>query len=557
MKKLLLTYCLCCLSITLNAQDLNCKEKIISLHETYKVYNDALSTNKNEINNLKKVITTNSLKKIDSLFKRNAVHNDSLHAIYSRFLHYKMVCLDLKFVKDSIKKWFPTSAPLAKDESLKMEETETVVYSYFGKDQIITENFIDNNTPQGRVLKEVISNTNEESYFGDITIPKEHEEFYFLYKSKKKDSKKDSKMVDSNKKYTFKKIELELRDGSFTNIRVTVGYQGNTHTFENHIGVSFMYFATKAKENILFYKQSIINNKVTKNNELGNLFIRLSDVMSYNYKTGNHFIPHDLTLELPKNDINGAPTNKIAPAAYQIKQKTYLDKIVEFRTYTDFLSLFGEGNNGLVSIEANAKFYVFPFPRPIGITQAQWEFLPSITTNITYNRFEEGDKIVSIPATNFTTNLDLIEKRFLRVGANVNIFQVKHKSFPIKASIYSTLNYQLTQVNINNILENAKGFSYGVGLGFSTKRFNNFGFNIHIDYSKYDYKNSNTTEILRNIIPVVRGQAEVFYHPTKSPNQAVFTRLSTFNHVGKDNNQAFYQFQFGYKFSIGSRTVKK
>ena len=41
------------------------------------------------------------------------------------------------------------------------------------------------------------------------------------------------------------------------------------------------------------------------------------------------------------------------------------------------------------------------------------------------------------------------------------------------------------------------------------------------------------------------------------PNQAIFARLRTFNNSAPENNEAFYQFQFGYKFSIGTRAVKK
>lgn len=538
-------------------QTLDCEKDIKALSDSFNVYNNFLKVNKIKIDSLKINITTTSLKKIDSIYKKSCLYSKKLDSIYKKFSSYKMVCLDLKMKEKLIDSLFKHTEPKLCDQQFEEKTAETQTYLYFNENQIIKEDVIDKTTTQGRVLSEVLSNTNEKSYFGDITIPKENEEFYFLYKPKKRNSKKDSTLVDSDKKYTFKKLELEVKDGVFTSIRVTVGYNGNMHTFENNTAVSFMYFSTRAKDNILFYKQSIVNNKAGKNNKLGSLFIRLSDVMNYNYKMGNHFIPSDLTLELPKNTNDNVATNKNGPATYQIKQETYLDKIVEFRTYTDFLSLFGEENNGLVSVEANAKFYIFPYPRQLFDWQAYWELLPSITTNVTYNRFEEGSKIVQIPATNFKNDLDLIEKRFLTLGGNLNVFQFKHKNFPVKATVFGTANYQLTQVNADSVLQNAKAFSYGFGLNLSAKRFNNFGFNINGDISWYDYKNSNTLDILNKKIPVLKAQAEIFYHPTKSPNQAIFARLTTYNYMGTENDQAFYQFQFGYKFSIGSRTVKK
>jgi hypothetical protein len=77
------------------------------------------------------------------------------------------------------------------------------------------------------------------------------------------------------------------------------------------------------------------------------------------------------------------------------------------------------------------------------------------------------------------------------------------------------------------------------------------------ELSWFDYKNFNDYDniALPDKIPVFRNEAEIFYHPNGNPNQAIFTRLITYNYMGSENNQAFYQFQFGYKFAIGNRTT--
>lgn len=561
MKKLILI-CAVLFTIITQAQEerTNCKKELEKLASSIKVNESTLYKELDEFDKIVSKISINAfntdlvnLLEEKKLFINNL--KDTLSTSISKAKSLKESCILIKAItkketenllkEDILEK---LSSKLKEIDKTDPKETETQVYSYFGKDQVIKNDFIDKSTVQGRVLNSVLSNINEESYFGDITIPKENQVFSFI--------NSDYKEL-TEEKYKFKKLEVEIRDGSFADIRVTVSYKGNLHTFENYVGVSLMYFSSIAKKQKLFYAQSIISNQNYKSKDFNDKYIRLSDVMDYKYSMGNHYIPHDLTIELPKKDVNDQKTNATSSASYEIKQETYLDKIVEFRTYTDFLSLFGEGNNGLVSVEANAKFYIFPYPRQIFDWKSQWEFLPSIIPQLTYNKFEESNNVVSIPTSNFTNYLDLIEKRYLAMGANLNVFQFKHKNFPITATLFGAVNYQLTQVNINSTSDNAKAFGYGVGINLGAKRFNNFGFNLQGELAWYDYKNSNTLSELDIRVPVIKAQAEVFYHPTKSPNQAIFMRLATYNYMGTSNDQAFYQFQFGYKFSIGSRTITK
>ncbi len=51
-------------------------------------------------------------------------------------------------------------------------------------------------------------------------------------------------------------------------------------------------------------------------------------------------------VNIPRKDINDEQTNLTAPTTYQIKENTYLDKIIELRAYTDFLALFSDADNG-------------------------------------------------------------------------------------------------------------------------------------------------------------------------------------------------------------------
>ncbi|MDE1207600.1 hypothetical protein [Tenacibaculum larymnensis] len=555
-------YVLC---INGQTQTINCELEIKKLRSTYENYNKTLEEKKQEIAETKKSITQESLDKLSTLIKDRKAYIDSLNLTYAKFTSYKNVCTNIP--ADSIASWFPYKEPPTRETIAKeaeQEETveEPVTYSYFNENIIISEdiNGAEKTSREKKVFNQVLKQVNQEAYFGDITIPKEGQEFCFYKKKSSNDTINKSDPVRLPlKKYKFKKIDIEIRDGSLADIQVLVEYKGSLLLFENYVGVSFLRYGYWASENFLFYSQKQPTTNVDEK-EFENLRIRLSDVLMYKYKIGNNYVPHDLTLELPKEDIDGNKTNLTAPATYQIKQDTYLDKIVELRAYTDFLALFGESDNGLVQLEGSAKFYVFPFSRQIFSSSMQYEFLKSITPYVHYAKFEEDKGLVTATGGVIGNTLDLVEKRFLTVGGEVNFFEVYQKNYPMKMNFFGTIDYNLTRVqNDTQGVENLKALSYGGGISLSSKRFNNFGFNYKLGLHWFDYKSYNGSSAidLDFKVPVVKNQAEVFYHPNKNPNQAIFARLVTYNYKGSESDEAFYQFQFGYKFSIGSRTVKK
>ena len=545
-------YVLC---INGQTQTINCESEIKKLSSTYENYNKTLEEKKQEIDETKKSITQESLDKLSLLINDRKAYIDSLNLTYAKFTSYKNVCTNIH--ADSIASWFPHKEPptqetIARDTAQEETVEEPVTYSYFNEDVIISEdvNGAERTSREKKVFNQVLKQVNQEAYFGDITIPKEGQEFCFYNNEHKR---------QDTLKYKFKKIDIEIRDGSLADIQVLVEYKGSMLLFENYVGVSFLRYGYWASKNYLFYSQKQPTTNVDEA-EFENLRIRLSDVLMYKYKIGNNYVPHDLTLELPKEDIDGNETNLTAPATYQIKQDTYLDKIVELRAYTDFLALFGESDNGLVQLEGSAKFYVFPFSRQIFSSSMQFEFLKSITPYVHYAKFEEDKGLVAATGGVIGNTLDLVEKRFLTVGGEVNLFEVYQKNYPMKMNFFGTVDYNLTRVqNDNQGVENLKALSYGGGISLSSKRFNNFGFNYKLGLHWFDYKSYNGSSAidLDFKVPVVKNQAEVFYHPNKNPNQAIFARLVTYNYKGNESDEAFYQFQFGYKFSIGSRTVKK
>jgi hypothetical protein len=602
-----------------SAQKSNDKEaaetEFKNLNEVFSKYLNLYNTTNDQLKKKNTELSGKSddahLKKIQDLFKEAKAYNDTLAVKYQLFLNYKGVFMDKGVKEADIDNWFGY-----KDQNFtKSPETvtDTNVYMYFGKNKVLEEDiFKGKNDEASQILRSVINNKGEKSYFGDIIIPKDKEEFYF-YKyierkdikkikeefkkeednfNKSKDSTNIKEFLKTNKfvvekkydcgdyilqpklMYKFKKLDVEIKDGYFCDIRVFVeDGEGNEHVFTNQIGISILFFSNFGTRKMMSYKSSIRKNSYSAYKEYTDekmkyVFISLSDVMSYNYKVGNHYIPHDIALELPTKPNE----NENGNAIYQIKQETYLEKILELRAYTDFLTLFGDSQNGLAQVEGKAKFYLFPYPfRFFGSkrTLGQIEYFPAVSPSVNYSRFEKDSRYVQTKLDSTNTNyvvkndIDLVEKRYLVMGLDLEVLKWQNKNAPVSLSLYGLLNYNISEMNIHTvndtITKSVKAMGFGGGLHLSTKRFNNFGFDYKAEFSWYDFQNFNTYQsekiMLPPIIPIFRNEAEVFYHPNGNPNQAIFARLITYNYLGSSNNQAFYQFQFGYKFAIGNRSV--
>jgi hypothetical protein len=593
--------------------DSTAKSFYIGLNTNFKKEQPQLDTLKIAFKKIKESVSIHSLsealfKSLDSIRQKIRANDKISDSLYNLAKESETYFVNAKNVnKNSIeKKWAPDIFKYVPDTMPETKDTiqKTTVYTYISKDFIFApDSIFRQNTRAQRILKEELAQKSE-TYFGDITIPKENQKFNFYWNKRntiekkisrgkdnigeptklkhktKKYKEKHKKLVNNLEQskdvqkqklkdlkkspvsYRFKKIDIEIKDGEFSDIKVYVEYNGSTHIFSNKKGVGLLRFSSVAQKNYLFYKQSIIGSTKFSLDTMRKFCIRLSDVMVYDYKIGNHYVPNNLTLELPKKDIHDSLTNKNGSAEYQIKQETDLNKIVELRTYSDFLALFGNSDNGLVQVEGKAKFYVFPFP--MKIWGAQCEVLSSLSPHVSYSRFASsaGDVNLNSNKDSILSALDLVKKRYLTMGVEGNFFNFEQKDYPVEASLYGFANYQLSKVNLGNDsvpkLNDIKALSLGFGLELTAKRLNNFGFNYRFELAWYNYRDFNNIENLftpKKLLFVIRNEAEVSYHPTSSVNSAVFIRLLTFNNSRHNNNEAFYQFQFGYKFSIGNRKM--
>jgi hypothetical protein len=126
-------------------------------------------------------------------------------------------------------------------------------------------------------------------------------------------------------------------------------------------------------------------------------------------------------------------------------------------------------------------------------------------------------------------------------------------------TLYATARYNVANIKENDSTNvDFKSLSLGGGLRIDVKRFNNFGLSLKSEMTKVDTNEFNDYSFVHNPgdFWVFRNEAEIFYHPAEDESQSIFLRLNTFNNATSGNDQAFFQLQFGYRFSVGLNKVK-
>lgn len=460
-----------------------------------------------------------------------------------------------KNVPDSIiNKSFPEedNFTFLDENGVNDENSETKVYYYFGKDKVINEQDGLFKDKKYNLIFNDILEAKSENYLGDFVIPQ-----------------RGQKIISNNKSFYFKSIKIHIREGSLDEIQLLVTDEDNNELlFENQIPISLLRATRLFSSNSLFFRTATSNNKNTPidikkyKDEYHSIFI--SDVLVYIPNPGDNYIPEDLTLEFPSK-TNGNDDNINSAIKYKINQNTSLQNIVELRTYTDFLSLFTENSaNGIVQLEGKADFFVAPT-----LVSANWPFrfylFKKISPFVNFSKIEKDVRNVGLTGVagsqTIENSLDILQKSYLKMGLNLSVISLKiAKEFPFECNFYATAKYQISDLmKADSTIVDYKSFGAGGGLALEFKRFNNFGFIYSIDMTNYKANGFNNIVGIENPDKfwVLKNEAEVYYYPNKTKQQSIFLRLKTFNNTTKGNDEAFYQFQFGYRFSIGVSKLKQ
>jgi hypothetical protein len=405
------------------------------------------------------------------------------------------------------------------------------------------------------VFKDIL-NSESKTYLGDFIIPQDGQKI-MLYKDKEKRFLKKLESEITGNEVLFKSVKIHAKHGLIQDIKIKVlDENGNTLLFENNVPITLLRYSRVAAHIDMLYRHTMSNNinKVIDTNYV-NSKIKLADVLMYINNPGENYVPDELQLEYPTIK-DGKKDNAESSVVYEIRKDNSLENVLNLRTYTDFLSLFGDSPNGLIQVEGKADFYIAPF----NFRNSHNYIFKKISPYINYARIEENERNINTIGDSITNNLDILQKSYLNMGLDLDVFSSKfRKEFPFDMTLYATARYNVANVReLDSTNVDFSSLSLGGGLRIDVKRFNNFGLTIKSEMTKLDTNEFNNYSFLNNLgdFWVFRNEAEIFYHPKEKENQSIFLRLSTFNNAASGNNEAFFQLQFGYRFSVGLNKVK-
>lgn len=536
------------------------------LDKAFKELDEKYSKGKDTLEKLKSDISNNSNpeigKKITKQLEETQKIQYKLDSIYKLFISYKQVYLNKEIPEKTIDSLFNHKYKISEKQVIKENQTQKT-YIYFGKDKVLAENDgIFKDKTVNLIFNDILE-AKSETYLGDFSIPQNGQKIEFENVNRKKWFN-ERKYEINDKNVFFKSVKIHLFEGSLCDIKLIVTDDNNQeYLFENKVPSSLLKFSRLNHKRYLYCKPVKINGKIYGDtiNKLLYYRIKSSDVLNYNSNPGNNYVPEDETLEFPLIE-NEKETNANNPAKYKIISDSSLQNIVELRAYTDFLGLFGDTPNGIVQLEGKADFYISPF----NIPHTNSYVLKKITPFVHFSKIEKDVRNLNLTAIDNSTStiknqLEILEKSYLKMGLNLSVFSFKFtKEFPFDTNLYTTANYQISDLlDKDSIQVNYKSLGLGAGLALEFKRYNNFGFIYSAEFTKYNANSFNEIEGIINPdnFWVFKNEAEVYYFPNKSKEQAIFLRFKTFNNSTKNNSEAFYQLQFGYRFAIGVSKLKQ
>ncbi len=558
------------------SQDLKteAKNELGKLSEDFDNYKTAFDTANSELTLIKNKITGSSdhklnIEELSAQFVKIKDAKVKLDSIYLVAQSYKTYYISKKVDKGSVNSYFKKDYKIESDEPTGEGSNTIKTFLYFGDDLILSEDekfFKDKNTNDvfNKILK-----TESESYLGDFTIPKENTEItvkefdlknrYVLGLPWFNCIKDTASTVAIS--YKFKNIRLYIFEGGLYDVKATLIDENNNElVFENRTPISMIRFSDLNYKNYLYHDKTKEDN-IYNEKKFIRQRIKLTDVLNYISNPGNSYVPDNITYEFPIKDED-KNAYKTQPVKYQIKQKTSLQNCLELRTYTDFLALFGDSPNGLVQVEGKADFFI----APLNLRNSLVYVFKKISPFVSFSRLDDIDKDLTQLKVNDSINtlkspLEMLQKSYLKMGVKVNFFSFKlNKEYPFTFNLYTPVSYQIANLKVNDSTRvNFKSMGMGAGFMLEFRRFNNFGFNYSMEWVRF---NSRALNSIDSIAPpdafwVFKNEAEVYYYPNDSKEQSIFLRFNAFNDATHGNNDAFYQLQFGYRFSIGISKLKR
>lgn len=334
---------------------------------------------------------------------------------------------------------------------------------------------------------------------------------------------KPSNTNDVHSSFGIEEVYFHIKDGVIFDIRVFTDKPN-------------LFFTNTSPTNIRSFHKK--HNVIVRSNQDNDLYLRLSDFISYHPANGKRYMIDNHAFALTSKD-----------SIHQVKIKNNLKSYIDFRVYSDFLGLIDESSNGIVSFEGNSTFYLNPF----NLGRFNYIF-KKFKTGIRYSRFDNDDRTIQIP---FTDTLGIIQKSFLNIGSEVDVYEVRlGKKFPYKILAKAKGTLDITEISEENSEKKDNSTTLGLSFGaeVQVERSNKFGINTSFYFNRYQNNNIVENDVLNFNTFSIHSEA---YFYTSDNNDAFFLRLKyEQGRRSLSTRSNFFNVQFGYKAELNFQSKK-
>lgn len=373
-------------------------------------------------------------------------------------------------------------------------------------------------------------------------------------------------------------VEIFIREGFIRNIRITLD---DNSIHENTTPIPLIKFDAR-------FNNRIFNLPNLKNKAFTN-YIKLGAVISYKRNDNitraienisiilkrkasdselvilqaDYLNKRNLTTE---DNLNETQKKEFDSLKYSMNQVTLtdddnLEKIIDYRVYSDFLGLINETSNGIVNFEAKVKIPLMH----ANIRNTNFYVFKNISPEVRYSRFDNKDRLIEIAENQnnqmvLKSKIDMLQKTYLTAGFRTEAVKWIPKNAFVEFTIplFTYFNLAENRTTMDNPdgttesgdlpKENLTSVIYGGGFQMTVNRSNNFKFDLgcNISQVKHLEKEENVLDKI-GVFNMYNVYAEVSF-VKKNTNEGVFLRFNYNEEFGSPQN--FFQFQIGYKSSF-------
>lgn len=342
-------------------------------------------------------------------------------------------------------------------------------------------------------------------------------------------------VLDSNKTYKIESILLKINYGMILNVLVMAENQTSNEPviFRNisPIPVKKLWKRKTTKDYFQIVNQ---NNKK----------ILLTDILRF-VPSGESGIIHQKTINLNKENDS-----------IEVSSNETLTSMIDFKVYSDVLSLLGETPNGLAQFEGSSEFFINNGGR------SGLKLFKSVEPFLNLIRFDDKNATVTsklLDSTTYKVNnlMSLHQRSFFKFGSKLNIISYQGKSFErFSLDFYAkgTFNYAKLRGTYNDKEKETfyRHVTASLGIRMGVKRIKRYGVNFGLDALQNWGIPTNNVQDIRQF-GILQYHQEVFLFTGKEDEEnqdyksdAMFLRFNYFDNLNKASGD-YFQLEIGYK----------